>query len=85
VGFVEEDGAHRGEFHVSAGAVEEPGSEGVLQLADLDAEGRLGDVEPECRSTEMQLLSDGNEVPQHPQLRHLRHAWTLTRQARRHQ
>src|SRR5690349_4117451 len=42
--------------------VQEHHAELGLELADLLAHRRLGDVQPLCRAAEMQLLGDGDEV-----------------------
>ncbi|GMA41867.1 hypothetical protein GCM10025883_39120 [Mobilicoccus caccae] len=85
MGLLKQNRAHLGEFDVSAGPVEQLGPERVLELADLHAQSRLRDMQTDRRATEVQLLGDRDEVPQHAQLRHLGHVWTLTTGDRKHQ
>ena len=53
-----------GERHAPAVALEELNAEPLLQLADRPRERRLRDPEPRRGASEVQLLGDGDEVPQ---------------------
>jgi hypothetical protein len=57
-----------GQPHPPSVAIEQLDLDLFLELLDLLAERRLRDVEPLCRTREIQLFSDGNEVPQVTQL-----------------
>jgi hypothetical protein len=48
-----------GELDLAAGAHEQLGAEGALELADLVAQRRLGDVEARGGTAEVEFLSDG--------------------------
>jgi hypothetical protein len=48
--------------------VEELAAELCLERPDLGREGRLGDVQPLGGAAEVQLLGDGQEVPEMPKL-----------------
>src|SRR3954453_18643874 len=61
---LEQCSARRGQRDAAVRAVEEPDAELVLELADLLADGRLGDVEPLPGAAEVQLFGDGDEVPE---------------------
>jgi hypothetical protein len=56
---LEERGPGGGELDLAAGAHEQLCAEGALELADLVAERRLGDVEARGGPSEVELLSDG--------------------------
>ena len=51
-------------YDAALGAVEELDAELLLELADLLAYCRLRDVQALRRAAEVQLLGDGDEVPQ---------------------
>jgi hypothetical protein len=53
---------------VAAGADEQVGAEGALELVDLVAQRRLGDVQARRRPAEMELLCDGQEVAEQARL-----------------
>ena len=76
---LEERPAGRGERNLAAGADEQVGAERVLELANLVAQRRLGDVEARGCAAEVQLLRDGQEVAQQPRFeihsRKLSPAW----------
>jgi hypothetical protein len=55
-------GAGGGQRHGAAGAVEQRRAELALQLADLGADARLGDVHAAGRPGEVGGLGDGDEV-----------------------
>jgi hypothetical protein len=59
-----------GGFDGVGGAVEETDAQLLLQLPDLSAQRRLGDVQPFCGPGEVPVLGDGQEVPQAAQFRH---------------
>src|SRR5581483_6714478 len=61
---VEKRGSRRRQGHGVGRAVKEAHPELLLELAHLLADGRLGDVQPLRSAAEMQLLRDGDEVPQ---------------------
>jgi hypothetical protein len=63
-----------GELDAPLVAREEGGAELALEIADLPAERRLGDVQSRGRVTEVQLLGDGDEVAEVAQLHGLRPA-----------
>lgn len=48
----------------------------ALELADLPAQRRLGDVEPLGSAAEVQLVGNGNEVAEMPEL-HTRRKWCV--------
>jgi predicted ester cyclase len=58
-----------GELDLAAGAREQVGAEGALELADLVAQRRLGDVEARGGTAEVELLCDGEEVPDKARLK----------------
>ena len=64
--FVQQGGAGIGEGDAPLGAVEETHAQLLLELADLLADRRLGDVQALRRAAEVQFLSDGDEVPEMP-------------------
>src|SRR3954469_15351498 len=70
---LEQHNARRGQRDAAVRAVEEPDAELVLELADLLADGRLGDVEPLPGAAEVQLFGDGDEVPEMAEF----HRWAL--------
>jgi hypothetical protein len=53
---------------VAAVAHEQVGAERALELVDLVAQRRLGDVEARGGAAEMELLRDGEEVAQQTRL-----------------
>jgi len=53
---------------MAAGADEQVGAEGALELVDLVAQRRLGDVQARGGPTEMELLGDGQEVAEQARL-----------------
>jgi hypothetical protein len=53
---------------MAAVAHEQVGAEGVLELLDLVAQRRLGDVEARGSSAEVELFRDGQEVAQQARL-----------------
>jgi len=53
---------------MAAGADEQVGAEGALELVDLVAQRRLGDVQARGGPAEMELLGDGQEVAQQARL-----------------
>ena len=57
-----------GELDLAAGAYEQLCAQGALELADLVAQRRLGDVEARGGTAEVQLLSDGQEVAKQTRL-----------------
>ena len=63
-GVVEEDAAGVGELDSSAIADEELDADGAFELQDLLRETRLGDVEAIGCPPEVELLGDGDEVPE---------------------
>ena len=67
-GVAQERLARRGQLHPPSGAGQQLAAELVLELADLLAQRRLGDVQPGGRAAEVQLLGDGHEVAQLAQL-----------------
>ena len=58
-----------GELNLAAGAHEQLRAEGALELADLVAQRRLGDVEPRSGAAEVELLGDGQEVTKQARLK----------------
>jgi NAD(P)-dependent dehydrogenase (short-subunit alcohol dehydrogenase family) len=56
----------RREAHATCGSIEERDTEFILEETDLLAQGRLTDLEPLCRATEVKLLSNHDEVAQNP-------------------
>ncbi len=56
------------QFDVPAVADEELSPELAFEIADLLRQRRSGEVKPLCRPTEVQLLSDSDEVGQLPEL-----------------
>lgn len=58
-----------GERDLSAASHEKLGAELLLELANLPAEHRLGDVEALRRPSEVQLLGDGDEVAEPSQVK----------------
>src|ERR1700730_16357647 len=60
--------AGRRQFDVSAVANEELGPKLTFEVADLLRERRSSKVKPLCGATEMQLLGNGDEVGQLPEL-----------------
>jgi hypothetical protein len=52
------------QLHLTAAAVEQAGSELLLELPDRHAQRRLRDIQPLRRPAEVQLLRHGDEVPQ---------------------
>jgi hypothetical protein len=65
---LEERATRGGELDLAAGAHEEIRAERSLELPDLVAERRLGDVEARGGAAEMELLRDGQEVAQQARL-----------------
>lgn len=61
-GVSEEARAGGREADAARGPLEQARAELVLELADLAADRRLGDVEPPSRATDVLLLGDGHEV-----------------------
>ncbi len=61
-------GARRGQLHPAAGAGEQPGAKGRLQLRDLAAERGLGDRERLGGLPEMEPASDLAEIDEVAQL-----------------
>jgi hypothetical protein len=61
---VEEYPPGLGELDTSPVTGEELNADGALELLDLLGETRLSDVEPFRRSAEMELLGDGDEIPE---------------------
>ena len=57
-----------GELDLAAGAREQLCAEGALELADLVAQRRLGDIEARGGTAEVELLSDGQEVAKQTRL-----------------
>ncbi len=57
-----------GERHRAPRAHEQLHAQLLLQRADLLAQRRLGDVQPQRRASEVQFLGDGHEVTQVAQL-----------------
>jgi hypothetical protein len=57
-----------GELDAARGAAQQLAPHELLERADLAAEGGLGDVQPLCGASEVQLLRDGDEGPQVAQL-----------------
>jgi hypothetical protein len=57
-----------GELDVAAGADEQVGAERALELVDLVAQRRLGDVQARGGPAEMELLRDGQEVAEQARL-----------------
>jgi hypothetical protein len=53
-----------GERHRARGAEEELVAEILLQLTDLLREWRLGDIQPQGGSSEMEFFRDSDKVPQ---------------------
>jgi hypothetical protein len=53
---------------VAAGAHEQVGAERALELLDLVAQRRLGDIDARGGPAEMELLGDGQEVAQQARL-----------------
>src|ERR687891_2497217 len=64
--FPEEYGPGVGQGDAPLGAVQEPHSQLLLELANLLADRRLGDMQPLRGPAEMQLLRDRLEVPEVP-------------------
>jgi hypothetical protein len=62
--FREEGEAGGGELHAARDAREERRADVALEVADLPAQRRLGDVQARRRAAEVQLLGDGDEVAQ---------------------
>jgi hypothetical protein len=58
----EEGAPGGGELDAARAAHEQLGAHLLLEVADLPAERRLGDVQPRGRPPEVQLLGDGHEV-----------------------
>jgi hypothetical protein len=71
-GAVQERLAGDAQRHPAGGAPQELAADELLQRADLPAEGGLGDVEPLRGPAEAQLLGDGHERAQVPQLDRVR-------------
>jgi len=69
-----------GELDVAAGAHEQVGAERALELVNLVAQRRLGDVEARGSPAEMELLRDGQEVAQQARLEIDSPRLTLTRE-----
>jgi hypothetical protein len=67
--FLEEHLPGGGELDLAAGAHEQLGAEGALELADLGAQRRLGDVQPRGGTAEVELLGDGQEVANQARLK----------------
>jgi hypothetical protein len=57
-----------GELDVAAGAHEQVRAERALELVDLVAQRRLGDVEARGGPAEMELLRDGQEIAEQARL-----------------
>src|SRR4051812_24003838 len=73
-----EHGSARGcERDLPLGAVEEPHAQFLLELANLLTDRRLRHMETLCRSAEVQLLGNRDEVPQMTQF-HSRSSLTIT-------
>src|SRR4051794_31478973 len=70
---LEQRTARGGQRDAALRAVEEPDAELLLELADLLADRRLGDVEPLRGAAEVQLFGDGDEVPEMAEF----HRWAL--------
>jgi hypothetical protein len=68
VGLGEEQPAGLGQRHAPARALEEPHAELALERLDLQAERRLRHMQPLGRPPEMQLLGNGDEIPEMAQL-----------------
>jgi hypothetical protein len=58
----------RRQLHPAAIAFEEPDADLLLQLGDLTAQGGLGNVQALRCPAEVELLGDGDEVPELPKL-----------------
>jgi len=58
-----------GQLDLPAGASEQFCAEGALELSDLVAQRRLGDVEPRGGTAEVELLGDGQEVANQARLK----------------
>jgi hypothetical protein len=65
---LEERPTRGGELDVAAVTHEQVGPKRPLELVDLVAQRRLGDVEARCGSAEVELLRDGQEVAQQARL-----------------
>ena len=74
---VQEDLPGRGETGSATGTEQQRGAHGVLEVADLHAQGRLGDVKPSSGAPEVQLFGDSDEVPQDTQLEGWLHVLTV--------
>ena len=74
---VQERASGVGESHLAGRADEEVYLEVAFELSDRGAERRLGHVHPARCAAEVQLLRNGDEVPQVPQLDHARSSLTL--------
>ena len=64
---LEQSPSGNGERDASLGAVEQPDPELEFELADLLADRGLRDMQALCRTAEVQLLRDGDEIPQVPE------------------
>jgi hypothetical protein len=71
---LEQDHPGGRERDAPAVAFEQLGAELVLELADLNAQRGLADMEPDRRAPEVELLGDRHEVAQQAQLRRFGHA-----------
>ena len=65
---LEQGDARVREGDAALAAVEEPDPELLLELADLLAHRRLGEVQKFRRLAEVKLLNDRDEIPQVPEL-----------------
>jgi predicted ester cyclase len=65
---LEERATRGGELDVAAGADEQIGAERALELVDLVAQRRLGDVEARGGAAEVELLRNGQEVAEQARL-----------------
>src|SRR6185312_2860820 len=67
-GLLEHRGSGIGQGDLARGPVQQVDAELLLELANLLADRGLGDVEALGGTAEMQLLGDGDEIPQVPKL-----------------
>jgi len=64
---VQEQSPSRTESDASGQSIEQEKPQLSLQVPDLPGEGRLYDMEPICRSSEVLLLSNRDEIAQMPE------------------
>jgi hypothetical protein len=57
-----------GESDTLRAAVEQPGTKILLQMPDLPAEGRLGDMQGGRGAAEVPVVGDHGELPHQPQV-----------------